>query len=436
MKDFFTGKTLSEPININNAIKIVKDFKTSNYKYVWTREFALAKSLPFGYTGTQQYFVSETLLEKLGFVENLNDGVFYNDLNLGRKSPLSFIKWDGFKEKEFAGDSFKIKQKNIENGTDSLTNMITENKPYTFGIEIETSSGYVPVRILHKHNVKVVYDGSVSSGEYITGILYGDAGFAQLYSLLSELNKRCKINSNCGVHVHIGDGLDENYTDRKGSKPVLFNKEFTVFAYILGLKIQEELFKYLPPSRSSNSFCKKLTDKDFKWLKNSWNNKKEYIEKIEYYYTEIFESLLSSQSYLGAEINKKSRHPGGRYVTARYTWINFIGFNFQRSNTNDFTCEFRNHGASTNYNKIKNWILICMAIVYFIENKKKDILLNDKVTISEIILNAYSEKKSKLLLEYLELRKTKFFNKTTDGNEYSSDKEPKLFTKKKLKELL
>lgn len=57
-----------------------------------------------------------------------------------------------------------------------------------------------------------------------------------------------------------------------------------------------------------------------------------------------------------------------QYFGSRYYKLNLQSF--QRHGT----VEFRQHGASTNFLKIKNWILICARLVEF---SKQNILITD-----------------------------------------------------------
>src|SRR5690606_33236485 len=86
---------------------------------------------------------------------------------------------------------------------------------------------------------------SPQGGEYVSGVMYGDAGFKQLYEMCKLLNKKCTVDKRAGVHIHIGS--------------LNWNKEDLVYSYLLAEMIEEEMFSMLPKSRRSNDYCKKIT---------------------------------------------------------------------------------------------------------------------------------------------------------------------------------
>lgn len=425
---------------------------------------------------------------------------------------------------------------NVKYGTDSVTNIITEQKPYTFGVEIETSGGCVPLdEITSKHvNVKSVRDGSVSGGEYVTGVLKGDQGFANLKKLTNILSKNCTIDVNCGIHVHLG-----NFS---------FSKENILFTYILNTMLEYELMDMMPGSRRENRYCTALR-KDLFNIQDIVNMCKptvklaEHKELIDTVYSKLYNYLLSnnvgvvgysnsgissrddnpSLASIRANISsrrtstpgsakrsvRKRPHPGGHYGlghnTARYNWLNIIPCNFRqkhnaslefggpyssevlgivnypnnksletyklvenanikaikkskmelnsrnlkyfKDNENckylpaqllvfneanlchvngsspkikkvtaaeegGFTIEFRLHSATLNYTKISNWILICMGILSFVENKKQ-LLINaieegQTLTLDYVLSKTYSKERAGQLIDYINQRKRIF----------------------------
>jgi hypothetical protein len=430
---------------------------------------------------------------------------------------------------------------NKKYGTETVTNLISEQKPYTFGVEIETSGGCVPIdEIVSKHiNVKSVRDGSISGGEYVTGVLKGDQGFVNLKKLTSILTRNCSINTECGIHVHLG-----NFS---------FSKENIIFAYILCTMLEPELMDMMPNSRRDNRYCTALRRdlfniQDIVNICKPTTESKEHKELTDTVYSKLYNYLLSNnigitgyssrgvgrqvRELVGLDNNgipqygnvvsrvlsdhndssgrssiRKRQHPGGHYGlghnTARYNWLNIIPCNFRQKNKaqkqlftmeetkplqllntdkvivkeycdlidkankkamskvtvdkrlassfeinrsnmypprtpylynerninyllghpqkpqqttaaeeGGFTIEFRLHSATMNYTKISNWILICMGIISFVENKKQ-LLINaiedSKIlTLEYIISKTYSQNKAKFLIDYINQRKRIF----------------------------
>ena len=239
-------------------------------------------------------------------------------------------------------------------GTNSPTFSISNGMRYTFGVEIETSEGSLDD--WSDLNVKSVYDGSTSGPEYVTGVLKGDNGFNNLKKLCNSVNESHKINKRCGIHVHVGGQ---------------FNRLFTIMILRLGYQIQDEIYRMLPPSRLNNNYCKYIPDYVMKMDFNNW---RKYLGKY----------IHGDGNTLGKNANKKSRL--GSYPSTRYRWINCINYS---SASGKPTVEFRNHSASMDYNKIRNWTLICMAIVRFAQNNQKRIWYNlEDITLSEVIMTS------------------------------------------------
>jgi hypothetical protein len=436
----------------------------------------------------------------MGLEEHIPTGIFFdpksrdltaiNEVLANQARHTSFNQFNGLRKRVVpltkVSDELKVRinSYNYKFGVDSSTNLITESKPYTFGVELETSSGTVPAHAwLNRLNIKCVRDGSIPAGEYVTGVLKGDQGFNHLKTICNELAVRCKTNQQCGVHVHIGN--------------IAFTKEFNVLVYVLGQMLQDELFSMLPASRKGNTYCTPLNST--KWLNSSKLrtlllpslSSTEYKLALHDVYNDLF-SHLSLGAKLSKGLSRVKPHPGGHYAgghsSPRYNWLNLIvgnfaqrgtssstiaqipthfdengerppstrprGYSFQtgeflggfdpyreavRSLTNrrvpsmsssnareikkniveNFTIEFRCHSATLNYVKVKNWILICMGIVSFVENRSARILdalrTGKYLTLAEVISATYSKKKTEILLKYIQERKSIFNNQS--GNE-------------------
>ena len=116
--------------------------------------------------------------------------------------------------------------------------------------------------------------------------------------------------------------------------------------------------------------------------------------------------------------NKKLSHPGGRYASSRYKWLNLNNCSYNRTGPN--TIEFRCHGGSKDFTKIYNWLLICMCFVKYVENNSRDIInsyndwfnkAHDDYTSSitlDTIIKAGLGKKSDFLIQYIHNRMEKF----------------------------
>ena len=322
---------------------------------------------------------------------------------------------------------------NLQYGSKTLTYTSTNSMKYSFGVEIETSGGQLPCAyaLANKLNVNCERDGSIRGGEYVTGVLRGDSGFIQLNRLMQQLRNTCVIDKTCGIHVHIGGAN--------------FNKAFTVFSYLLGMRMEQEIFATLPPSRTDNEFCDSLLKLECASVETLIGilDKHGFKAGVDMCYDILYKGM----SYGDApdeDHNKLVRHKFGRYCgkyhdvhinrNFRYKWLNLIPANFNMKNASNLkqakertTIEFRNHSASLSYIKVRNWVLLCMSFVSFVENNKNDIInLNKKITISDILNSAMGRKKAGSLIKYFEGRKKSFSTKDAEKDEYKKKKEREL----------
>lgn len=346
-----------------------------------------------------------------------------NSKDLGNKEVQEIIK--------------NLIKRNIEMGVSSLTFKEFEGLKYTFGVELETVSGRFEDNEVRHLNVKAVHDGSLREsdgsspvgGEYVTGVLTGDAGISQLHEICRVLQTKCTVDKRTGVHVHIGN---LNWT-----------KEEVVYSYILAELIEDELFSTLPKSRRSNIYCRPINKivaglaKELSLVKGV----QEYNIKIDEIYDCIFKivSGLSSSEKASKNINKKQNHPKGSKCgydkdSQRYCWLNYVTLLFNTKGIdNSWTLEFRPMSGTLNFTKIKNWLKICVAFCSFVENNKSLIKngYNVPVTLDTIINSVYKKTGTKLI-NYINERKQLFMS-ADESVDYAVDSK---ISKKSMKEVV
>jgi hypothetical protein len=381
----------------------------------------------FGNLDIESFFFYYNTLDELIFcdydsLEKLGFGLSYHNAKI---VPLSKLNKEEIVNAKYIAFNFKEHIKNVsadELGIKSQTFIGTGGFKNTFGVEIEVCRGVNDYReLLHKKiNAHCEFDGSLRDpdgseygSEYITGVLKGDNGLLNLSKLCNILANRCHVDKRCGLHVHVG-----------GFKAT---PEFIVTAYKLINDIQDELLTIVSPSRRNNDTCGKLID-EREYIKNT-------INEYGYHYgiTEIYKTLFkkfANGRELDRKINKKYFHPGGKYTDRygglgisdvkklyRYKVVNFIPacFNMRKSENFEnlpFTLEFRCHQGTTNFKKIKNWILLCLTIVNYVENYQRRILFSEEpITIDEIIKTMLNINQYSTLNKYINDRKDKFSGK-------------------------
>lgn len=349
---------------------------------------------------TQHLYLTKELIENTVFSyfykESLRTGSFMYKTRITKLDSQKHKKHSYLKRKLESDNNFKTYMLNKP-----VLYKAMQGKKYTYGVEIETSSGLIPARFNNELFFSAVHDGSlrdeegnVYGAEYVTDVLYGDLGLLQLRKLTNELSKRCEINHRCGVHVHIGD--------------INFTKENIILMYHLYQRLEHTLFAMLPVSRRGNEYCRSLDKLTFDITKLQGAERDFWIE---YYYNQIV--LLLSQGYdCSKDVNKKKDHPKGfkcnyDHSSHRYCWVNFIPAIFNTRKNSVYTIEFRSHSATTSYTKIKNWLFICMGLVDIVENHKAELYKNFDMTLSELIEIVYPKNHMKLN-EYIFKRTLKF----------------------------
>lgn len=409
--------------------KHIKDLRWDNSASSYIAEFGFtsrAHPAPFTVKGfkTPIQVLNEEIYNK--FQPRLKPCRFSGEMCLdGRSNHVTFIKYnherDNYDHVISLGKAVSRAYPKIQKqalGLISDSYLTTEGLQYTFGIEIETCAGLLPADQAADLglNIKAEQDGSIigddgrkyGGAEYITGVLKGDSGFRQLKILCKELTLRTKVNSSCSVHVHLGN--------------IVFDDEFIMYMYILAKKIERELFSYMASNRFTkdgekpNPYCKPLQGFRFSSMKNL--NKEEYNEAFKFNYNKVVE-FLASGNPIGERFNRSTNHPQGSKcgydkTSPRYSWLNLIPTYFDTRGDKTHTIEFRMMGETTSYIKIKAWALICMAISWFVENHKTDILNGyiggtDKKELNVLnILRLAYPKKGEMLCEYLLSRHKSF----------------------------
>ncbi len=413
------------------------EYEISDYKRQYTKKLVLKSNgdtdITYGYTSTDNAYRLITYYSRLH--QKVSEGqVFSIDDISGWKCkerlenacivdfeekdlPISQIKhYDVFKNRFSKCTDNKTL---IKIGAKSPSFLLTEGVKQTFGVEIEVSNGYLPHRMSYDFNIACVRDGSIDNGngpnsggaEYVTGVLTGDTGFNHLQDLCSELVKRTKVNHSVGVHIHLGG--------------VAFTKQLLVNSYILYCILESEVLATLPKSRRDNAYCRPL--KKFKSFKIAL---KKDTPELEEDYNSLFSHMTSGHAkFPGRGCNSLSDHPRGAKcgydkATPRYCWVNYVPAMFDTRGGGDKskTIEIRNHSGSTNFNKIKNWILIQMAILAYADNYPQ--LITPNTDLAEVLTKIFP-KRAKLLINYVEERKLLFSNDDAEKSEYSEKAEKK-----------
>jgi hypothetical protein len=207
---------------------------------------------------------------------------------------------------------------------------------------------------------KIVGDSSVYNtlrgyeghNEIVSPRLNGRGGLVELEEVLKVLNNLdCKVNFNCGIHVH-HDVTEKMREGSKQAKKFLFNLIKWVG------KFEHCIYKLVAPSRLDNrrfSVPVRQTFEGFNTYTTFENNSKK-LDKV-----------------LKRDVNRKYGRDNNTTICNQETYPTLqqyrsCGLNLRNVWTRG-SIEFRYHNGILNFEKISNWIVTTQAMVNVVENK-------------------------------------------------------------------
>lgn len=222
---------------------------------------------------------------------------------------------------------------------------ISKYLKYTFGLEFETSMGYVPEINCFKDGLIPLRDGSISGLEYSTVVLEGDNGLSLLKQQLQSLKRYTAFNKECSLHIHFG------------GYPLDPEAIYRLYSLCKALEVRFE--KLLPPYTFHSAHYKE--------------NGKDYCMKLQTYrsFEQLYTGLVGRPFFgsLSQPHPNDVRREAKWRIPTRYYWVNFI--NMLCYNVNK-TVEFRFLRPTYNFEKIVLWISILNAMMVFAEKNMSE----------------------------------------------------------------
>lgn len=319
----------------------------------------------------------------------LNDNLNYREeLSTGDFKHISLLKAKDFNKIKLPSKDYKFSlpydSKGITEKYINIYNNLYDSKisyeiedlskiieDLTFGLEFETTVGYVPPRITNKLGLIPLRDGSITGIEYVTVPLSGSKGLQTIEDIVKELQNRTKYDYKCSLHLHLGN--------------IPRTKEFILAFFKLSLFLQDEIFSMFPFYKKYNLGLKnKNYSKPYStfYLLNKMDNVID-DSNIDKNFSVLFDYLASqSENYFSEVFNNNLEnvkcHPqdisGNQKwnIVNRYYFHNFIPLIFG----NKQTIEFRIHTPTYDIYKIYMFLAINSILVNFTINNQKDILSN------------------------------------------------------------
>ena len=237
--------------------------------------------------------------------------------------------------------------------------------PYTFGLEFETSSGYIPEDICLRDGLIPLRDGSITGLEYSSVVLQGDTGLNLLKQQLNTLNKYTVFDKECSLHIHIGC-------------PVI-TKHFIWNLYVLLVIFQNELVKYVPRwTFESNRY--KSTGKNY-------CSKIPKTENFNQWFRHIAGIDFEGDFTIPHRCDPDRTHKWN--VHSRYYAFNFVNLLCYKSPK---TLEFRFLKPTYEFYEIETWLIIFSTLINLAYKSCDDIKDSDFDSVFNYYQNKYGKK--------------------------------------------
>lgn len=281
--------------------------------------------------------------------------------------PYSFDRFYStrYLEKQFQAKN-KITNEVMYNYVDEL--------PYTFGMEFETSAGYIPEEELYRVGLIPLRDGSITGLEYSTIVLGGNNGLNALREQINVLKEYTIFDKECSLHIHFGS----------------FTLTPEVLLRLNNLFAGSDIDSYAVPWAFHTSQYKA--------------NGKDYCVKNKSFasFASLYSSLVG-RNYYG---NLFQPHPadtsGDRKwnISSRYKALNLVN---AVCYNNAKTAEFRFLRPTYNFDKILVWLFVLGAFVKYAEMTAVKAIKN--ISVERIIKTVYSVELANMLIRALRLQR-------------------------------
>ena len=363
--------------NIRNCRRVVLECKSNLIVFGYTSR--VDKVVKIGVKtsfGDDLIFGTDPKLFKGELLFSKSRGIYFSPVNCDKHfiTTEQLIKGQGdfpyvLTRKYEAVENFDIfKDRQVIEDNNSSYQLANYLK-YTFGLEFETSQGYIPEDICYRDGLIPLRDGSITAPEYSTVVLQGNQGISLLHQQIETLKEYTAFNKECSLHVHLGGYPLE---------PTAIFKLYKVCKVL-----ENELESILPRLTFHSSAYK--------------DNGKDYCKKLNIYtsFEDMYKKLVGRKffgSFTQAHPDDKERKRKWNIAT-RYYFVNFI--NALCYNVNK-TIEFRFLRPTYNFKKIILWLYIFNGIL---EYARKYYTYGSYIDLSIIMHKCYPESVAKKLDE-------------------------------------
>lgn len=335
-------------INYRNCAKIVIQQLPDQVIFGYTsKPERSVKVLIKDSDGCENYFGIDLSLYKGELLYSKKRGVYFSPIHFNSASILEeqLIKGSGDFPYVLTRKYEAVENFDVFEGKQKIKDLKTvyplaKYLEYTFGLEFETSQGYVPEDICYRDGLIPLRDGSITGPEYSTVILKEGEGISLLHQQVETLKEYTSFNKECSLHIHLG------------GYPLKTDSIFRL--YCVCKCIEPELERILPT----------LTFRSGEYKSNG----KDYCKKLARYnsFEDMYLHLVGRQffgSFTQAHPDDKERKRKWN-ISTRYYWCNFINALCYQVNK---TIEFRFLRPTYNFKKILLWLYIFNGILKYAE---------------------------------------------------------------------
>lgn len=281
--------------------------------------------------------------------------------------PYSF---DRFYSTRYLEEMFQTKHKICD---EVIYNYVNE-LPYTFGLEFETSAGYIPEEELYRTGLIPLRDGSITGLEYSTIVLGGNNGINTLREQLEILKEYTIFDKECSLHIHYGS----------------FTLTPEVLLRLNNLFAGSDIDNYVVPYAFHTSQYKA--------------NGKDYCVKNRQYmsFDRMYSSLVGKNYFGSLFMPHPADTSGDRKwnISSRYKALNLVN---AICYNNAKTAEFRFLRPTYNFDKILVWLFVLGAFVKYAETTALKAIKN--ISVERILKSVYSVELANMLIRALKLQK-------------------------------
>jgi len=344
----------------------------------------------------------DVLLQNKAYREELSTGKYFHISQKSTRQFLDIRKPSNEYKTSLPYDSKGLLSGHIQKYDELFDSKILHNqtelgnalKDYTFGLEFETTKGFIPSRITDKLGLIPLRDGSISGIEYVTIPLHGAKGVQTLYETAKVLKTRTVYDNTCALHLHIGN--------------IPRTKEFILAFFKLTAYIQDDIFQMFPLYKKYNF---KIKNKNYskpypvydimsRMDSNIDNN------NIDKNFDVLFQYLSEGTPFSEYDndlkyVNSHPSDPNSNQkwnIKKRYHVHNLIPLIFG----NKSTIEFRIHTPTYDITKINMFLLLNTILVDYAKIKQSEILNN------QLFPNYDRDKLVSIIREYCELSNIRY----------------------------